>query len=102
MGYSDLLEPMMTADMGMSLRRPLYLNAFTPNHFRLSSPLEPQTMISIDTDYLLETLKQSIRINSILPNEEPQAVYFAEKSVSWASSRSGTKSRRSPQCLRLH
>ena len=36
-------------------------------------------MISIDTDYLLETLKQSIRINSILPHEEPQAVYFAEK-----------------------
>jgi hypothetical protein len=36
-------------------------------------------MISIDIDYLLETLKQSIRINSILPNEEPQAVYFAEK-----------------------
>ena len=36
-------------------------------------------MISIDTEYLLETLKQSIRINSILPHEEPQAVYFAEK-----------------------
>lgn len=34
-------------------------------------------MIQIDTTYLLETLKESIRINSILPHEEAYAHYLA-------------------------
>ncbi|MCB0053392.1 MAG: M20/M25/M40 family metallo-hydrolase, partial [Caldilinea sp.] len=33
----------------------------------------------IDTAYLLDTLKQAIRLNSIVPREEPVAAYFAEK-----------------------
>lgn len=36
-------------------------------------------MVTIDTDYLLDTLKQAIRLNSIVPREEPVAAYFAEK-----------------------
>jgi acetylornithine deacetylase/succinyl-diaminopimelate desuccinylase-like protein len=36
-------------------------------------------MIEIDTDYLIETLKQAIRINSIIPNEEKLAAFFSEK-----------------------
>ncbi|MFK7800898.1 MAG: M20 family metallopeptidase, partial [Anaerolineae bacterium] len=36
-------------------------------------------MIKIDADYLLETLKESIRINSILPYEEVMARFFADK-----------------------
>jgi acetylornithine deacetylase/succinyl-diaminopimelate desuccinylase-like protein len=36
-------------------------------------------MIQIDTDYLLNTLKEMIRINSVIPHEEKLAVYIAEK-----------------------
>lgn len=36
-------------------------------------------MIQIDTDYLLDTLKQMIRINSVIPHEERLATYVAEK-----------------------
>ena len=36
-------------------------------------------MIQIDTDYLLDTLKQMIRINSVIPQEEMLATYVAEK-----------------------
>jgi acetylornithine deacetylase/succinyl-diaminopimelate desuccinylase-like protein len=36
-------------------------------------------MIQIDTDYLLNTLKEMIRINSVIPHEEKLAMYVAEK-----------------------
>ena len=36
-------------------------------------------MIQIDTQYLLDTLQDAIRINSILPHEEKLAAFFAEK-----------------------
>ena len=36
-------------------------------------------MIQIDTNYLLQTLKEMIRINSIVPREEDLALYIAEK-----------------------
>ena len=36
-------------------------------------------MIPIDTSYLLETLKQMIRINSIVPREEDLSLYIADK-----------------------
>ncbi len=36
-------------------------------------------MIQIDGDYLLETLKEAVRINSILPHEEKLAHFFADK-----------------------
>lgn len=35
--------------------------------------------INIDTNYLLETLRQAIRINSIIPHEEALASFFAAK-----------------------
>ncbi len=36
-------------------------------------------MITIDPNYLLDTLKQAIRINSVIPNEETLATFFAEE-----------------------
>ena len=36
-------------------------------------------MIQIDADYLLDTLKEAVRINSILPHEEKLATFFADK-----------------------
>ncbi len=36
-------------------------------------------MIAIDGEYLLETLKQAICINSVLPHEESLAAFFAER-----------------------
>jgi acetylornithine deacetylase/succinyl-diaminopimelate desuccinylase family protein len=36
-------------------------------------------MILIDTTYLLNTLKQMIRINSVIPHEEKLAAYIADK-----------------------
>ena len=36
-------------------------------------------MISIDENYLLQTLEDSIRINSILPHEEKFAHFLADK-----------------------
>ncbi len=36
-------------------------------------------MIGVDGDYLLETLQQAIRINSVLPHEEALATFFAER-----------------------
>lgn len=41
--------------------------------------LEFSPMIQIDTQYLLDTLQDAIRINSILPHEETLAAFFAEK-----------------------
>jgi acetylornithine deacetylase/succinyl-diaminopimelate desuccinylase-like protein len=36
-------------------------------------------MIEIDKTYLLDTLKEMIRINSIIPHEEKLAAYIADK-----------------------
>lgn len=36
-------------------------------------------MIKIDSAYLLETLKDAVRINSVIPHEERLAAFFAEK-----------------------
>ncbi|MGB0385053.1 MAG: M20 family metallopeptidase [Ardenticatenaceae bacterium] len=36
-------------------------------------------MIKIDSAYLLETLKEAVRINSVIPHEERLALFFAEK-----------------------
>jgi acetylornithine deacetylase/succinyl-diaminopimelate desuccinylase-like protein len=36
-------------------------------------------MVNIDGDYLLDILRQSIRINSIIPSEQALAEFFAEK-----------------------
>lgn len=36
-------------------------------------------MIKIDADYLLDTLKEAVKINSILPHEEKLAHFFADK-----------------------
>jgi acetylornithine deacetylase/succinyl-diaminopimelate desuccinylase-like protein len=36
-------------------------------------------MLPINTNYLIDMLKQAIRINSILPHEEELATFFAEK-----------------------
>lgn len=36
-------------------------------------------MITIDADYLLGTVQEAVRINSITPREEPLAAFFAEK-----------------------
>jgi len=36
-------------------------------------------MIEIDTNYLIDILKKAIRINSVIPNEEELAVFFAQE-----------------------
>ncbi|MCP4418075.1 MAG: M20 family metallopeptidase [Chloroflexi bacterium] len=35
--------------------------------------------MQINYDYLLETLKKSIQINSVIPKEEELAAFFAEQ-----------------------